>query len=403
MRSQKLLWTAAVVGILALQGAQTQSAPSRFAFGKGGAPSRVRSDVLPAGAEEKIQAAVRAEMEKQGIPGLSIAVVFGGSKALESGFGKSDVENDVEAKPSTVYRLGSISKCVTAVAAMRLVEQGKLSLEAKVRDLVPQWPEAHPDITIQQLLGHLGGVRHYRGSEIDSTRTYPSLTAALEIFRSDPLVARPGEKYAYTTYGYTLLGCAMETAAGKPFGQIVQDEVIAPAGLKGMRVDEVAAIIPGRAQGYERGPGNALRNSGLADTSYKIPGGGLCSTAGDLADFAAALMNGKLLKPETRDLMWTSLKTSDGVETRYGLGFGIGERNGFALISHSGSQQRVTTVLLMVPSKKLAVSVMTNLEGCNPTAIGRTILDILSPDLAPKGGKASIIKSSNGRSGSPRP
>lgn len=334
----------------------------------------------------KIEKAISEEQKKQGIPGLSVAVVVDGKKVWEGGFGLSDLENQVPAKATTTYRLASISKSLTAVAAMRLFEQGKLDLDAPVRTYVPEWPEKHVPVSLRQLLGHLGGLRHYKGAEIDSTTYYGSLAKALDIFKDDPLLSTPGTQYSYTTYGFTLIGCALEKAAGKTFAALMKDLVFEPAGMATIRVDRVADIIPNRAQGYRKGPLGTLMNSGLADTSYKIPGGGFCSTAGDLADFAAALMNGALLKPESRELMWTSQKTSDGKETGYGMGFGVGKRNGFRVISHSGGQQRVATLLWIVPEKKLAVAVMTNMEGASPGAVVDVVAALLDPELARNGG-----------------
>lgn len=337
--------------------------------------------------QAQADAFVRAQQKRQEIPGLSVAVVADGKLAWQQGFGFADIENKVAATPNTVYRLASISKSVTSVAALKLWEQGRLDLDAPIRTYVPTWPESQPAITARQLMGHLGGVRHYKGEEINSTRTYPDLTGALEIFKNDPLIAEPGTKYSYTTYGFTLLGCAMEGAAGESFESIVRRLVLGPAEMKTMCVDRVKDLIPNRAQGYSKGAGGRIENSGLADTSYKIPGGGFCSTAGDLAKFAIALMDGKLLKPETRLTMWTSQKTSDGKETGYGMGFGVGSMGGVRAVSHSGGQQRVSTYLLIVPSKRFAAAVMTNLEGADGSAIAKGLAEVYLPELKqPKSG-----------------
>jgi CubicO group peptidase (beta-lactamase class C family) len=117
----------------------------------------------------------------------------------------------------------------------------------------------------------------------------------------------------------------------------------------------------------------------LADTSYKIPGGGLCSTVEDLAKFAIALQTGLLLKKETLDQMWTSQKNTAGQTTNYGLGWAIRVRNGLKEVSHGGAQQRVSTLLYMIPEKRLAVVLMCNLEneGATLSRLAPTIADIL--------------------------
>lgn len=331
---------------------------------------------LPPERLRDIEAAVRAEMERQGIPGLSAAVAAEGELKWSAGFGFQDLENQVPAKPLTSYRLGSIAKPVTALAAMQLWEQGRLDLDAPVRKYVPAFPEKPWPVTTRQLLGHLGGIRHYRGNEINITRQYPTLVEGLDIFKDDPLLHQPGTKYAYTTYGYNLVGCAVESASGMQFPDYLRQHIFRPSGTRDLRVDSVAELIPNRAQGYRKGPDGKLRNSNLADTSYKIPGGGLCGTVEDLARLALAVQAGKLVRPATLELMWTRQKMLDGQETGYGLGWSVNTRNGEREIAHSGGQQRISTLLYTLPEARCAVALMSNLEGAQLTALARQIADM---------------------------
>src|SRR5439155_19056924 len=167
------------------------------------APAQERFGIPPA-TVDAVERAISSEMSRQTIPGLSAAIAASGKIAWGGGFGMSDLENFVPAKASTVYRLGSISKPITAVAAMQLVERGKLDLDAAIQIYVPSFPKKPWPITVRQLLGHLSGIRHYRGNEIESTRHYASLVEGLAIFKDDPLLFEPGTKYSYTTYGYSL-------------------------------------------------------------------------------------------------------------------------------------------------------------------------------------------------------
>lgn len=321
----------------------------------------------------KIDALVTYVMSEERIPGVSVAVLKDGRIVHSAGYGLADLENNVPVTPRTVFRFASISKALTGVLAARLLERGLLDLDRPVREYVPEWPEKHPAISCRQLLGHLGGIRHYKGDEINSTKHYPDLTSSLAIFKEDPLIAPPGERYSYTTYGFTLVGRALETAAGKSFRELIREEVLSPAGMTSTFIDDVSAIIPGRAQGYRWSPFGGNLNSALADTSYKIPGGGLCGTAEDLVQFANALLSNRLMKPETRELMWTAQSTSDGKKTSYGLGWVISELSGRRKASHSGGQQRVSTYLLIVPELKISVAVMTNLEGAGAGRIANSI------------------------------
>ncbi len=142
------------------------------------------------------------------------------------------------------------------------------------------------------------------------------------------------------------------------------------------RDDNVFAIIPHRAQGYRRTPAGELQNSPLADTSNKIPGGGLCATALDLARFALALQQGVLLRPETLAQMWTPQKTRDGRETSYGLGWSLSEERGRREVFHTGGQPRVSTLLYLRPQERLAIVLLSNLEGARLIGLARQIADL---------------------------
>lgn len=319
---------------------------------------------LPDDKLEKIEKAITTQMSRLGIPGLSVAVVVDHKLRWSNGYGLADVENFVPAKAVTAYRLGSISKPITAAAVMQLVERGKLDLDAPIQKYCPAFPAKQWPVTGRQLLGHLAGVRHYKSdAEYGSTRHYNNVVEGLEMFKDDPLLFEPGTKYSYTTHGFAVLGCAVEGASGMSFPDYVRENVFKPAGMDRIRVDNVTDIIPNRAQGYQKTQSGELRNSGLADTSYKIPGGGFISTVGDLAKFAIAMQTGTLVKKETLDQMWVPQKTRDGKATEYGLGWGVSERMGLKEVHHGGAQQRVSTMLHTIPEKGLAVVVMTNLEG----------------------------------------
>ena len=323
-------------------------------------------------------------MGRAGIPGLSLAIVEAGAVVYEAGFGFADVENGVPARPETVYRLASVSKPITATAVLKLYEQGRLDLDAPVWRYCPDFPEKPWPVTARQLLCHQGGIRWYRPDEPTLTRRVSSFTESLGPFRDDPLLFEPGTSVQYSTYGYTLLGCAAAGAAGKSFLTLLQESVFEPAGMANARDDDQRELIPGRAQGYVRDGEGRLMNSALADTSYKVPGGGLCATATDVARFGSALVSGRLLQPATLDLMLTRQRTRDGRVTGYGLGLEVAERDGRREASHQGGQQRVSTVVYLLADRTVAgrgraVAILTNLEGVRPQilTLARTLADRL--------------------------
>ena len=335
---------------------------------------------LPVAQVQAIESAANAFLAERKIPGLSLAIVVDQQLRWTGGFGLADAENAVPATAETMYRLASVSKPITATAAMQLVERGRLDLDAPIRRYVPSFPEKPWPITTRQLLSHLGGIRHYvPNEEFDATRQYVSVLEGLDVFKDDPLVHEPGTAYLYSTYGFDLAGAVVEAAAGEHFLDYLRENVFRPAGMESIRDDDARALMPHRAQGYVRIANGEPRNSAPSDTSYKVPGGGLIATAADVARFAAALESSALLRPETRAEMWTKQKTRAGRVLSYGLGWDLGDWKGRREVTHTGGQERVSTVLYVQPERGLAVVVLTNLQRAHPTDLARTVAEIVSP------------------------
>src|SRR3954466_7432426 len=236
-----------------------------------------------------VDAAVREFQAKTQAPAITVAVAVDGKITYSKAFGMADVENDVKATPETLIRTGSIAKPISAAAALTLVDAGKLDLDAPVQKYCPAFPQKQWTITTRQVLGHVSGIRHYRGDDFASTKHYASMTDSLAMFANDPLLFEPGTKYQYSTYGYTLLGCVVEGASGEKFVDYTAKHVLAPAGMTNTILDDVFAIVPHRARGYSKEKGKVF-NTGLMDSSYKIPGGGYVSTAEDLVRFELAML-----------------------------------------------------------------------------------------------------------------
>jgi serine beta-lactamase-like protein LACTB, mitochondrial len=326
------------------------------------------------------------QREKQHIPAMTIAVASDDRLVYSKGFGSADLESDVPATADTLIRTGSVAKSITAVAAMTLVEAGKLDLDAPVQKYCPVFPRKKWTITTRQLLTHTSGIRHYKEGEADNARHYDTMSAGFAIFAADPLLFKPGTRYNYSTYGYTVLGCVIEGASGEKYFDYVREHVLVAADMTHTFVDDVFAIVPHRARGYDLEQGK-VQNAGLMDSSYKIPGGGLVSTAGDLVRFDMALMDGKLLKPETLAAMWTPTGLpvyKNGKPSKYGMGFAVTIFDGEKRISHSGDQQGASTYMAFFPAKRLAVAAMANDEEAEPGDVVGAILALYhtpQPDL----------------------
>lgn len=328
-----------------------------------------------------IEKAVASFMAENSVPGLSASLVLDGEIRWSQGFGMADLENYSPATSSTLFRLGSISKPISATAVLQLWERGKMDLDAPVQKYCPEFPQKEWPITTRQLLGHLGGIRHYspdgKGDvPEDSARHFGSMQESLELFANDPLVAKPGTKFNYSTYGYTVVGCVLEGAASEKFIDYLRKNVFESAEMGQTRDDDFFAVIPHRTRWYHKDKSGLVRNAGVLDSSYKIPGGGILSSADDMARFEAAIMADKLLKRGTRDLMWTSLKTVDGKETGYGLGWGIMDKFGLHIPTHTGGQQGTSTAFGVVPDRNAGVVVLCNMDDVDVNRLAMQILRI---------------------------
>ena len=320
-------------------------------------------------------------MAANSAPGVSVSIVLNGKPSWSKGFGMADLENSVPATPVTLYRLGSISKPITATAILQLWERGKLDLDAEVQKYCPAFPKKEWPITTRELLGHLGGIRHYNPDgkgdvPEDSARHFADMVESLQLFAGDPLVAKPGTKFHYSTYGYTLLGCVLEGAASEGYSDFVKGNVFQPAGMEETQVDNFFAVIPHRTRWYHKNNSGIVENAGVLDSSYKIPGGGLISSADDMARYAAAMLADKLVKPTTRQLMWTSQKTSDGTPTGYGMGWGVAKKFDLFTVEHGGGQQGTSTYILLIPERRAAVIVLANMDNLDVSDLSGQILKI---------------------------
>jgi CubicO group peptidase (beta-lactamase class C family) len=323
------------------------------------------------------------EMAHQHIPGISVAVGQRDQIWWAKGFGAADLENGVPVTPDSSFRIASISKTLTATAVMQLAESGKLDLDHPIQEYCPSFPKKPWPITARELLAHLSGIRHYNDQEYlhSNTLHFTSIVDSLALFKNDDLLFEPGTQFLYSTYGFVVLGCAVEGASGRAFLTYLKSHIIEPAGMSRTGADDLFALIPHRAQGYSLGRDGALHNSGLADTSNKVPGGGLVSTASDLVRFAGALLGDRLVSATSRGAMFTEQKTRSGVPTGYGLGWIVTRQGGRGEISHTGGQERVSDILFFHPETGVTVALLTNLEEAKTTPSARFIAETVEQAL----------------------
>ena len=312
------------------------------------------------------------------IPGLQVAVAVGGKLVWSEAFGYADVAREVPVTAETQFRIGSVSKPLTAAAVALLYEQGKLDLDAPVQRYVPSFPDKGYPITTRQLAGHLAGIRHYRGDEFLRNRHFDTVLEGLAIFQGDLLLSPPGTKFSYSSYGWNLISAVVEGAAGQDFLTYMSRNVLRPLGLTHTAPDRVDSLIPNRTRFYERGADSGFVPAPPVDNSYKWAGGGFLSTAEDLVRFGSALLEPGFLKAATLELLFTSQKTTAGEPTGYGIGWFVAtDGRGHRWVSHGGGSVGGTTAFSVDRDSRVVVAITSNLTGAPLQAGGaiRAVFD----------------------------
>jgi CubicO group peptidase (beta-lactamase class C family) len=329
-------------------------------------PSRVAAPApearaFPKELERAFDAIVRAELAQGPTAGISVGVSLGGQRWVR-GYGYRDMARKLPATPRTTYRLASITKSFTAVAVMQLVEKGRMDLDADIRSLVPHYPEKQWTVTVRDLLGHLSGVPTYDSPTAGDNVKPVSTQEAIALFAQKPLVSEPRTRYVYSTWGFNLLGAAVETASGQPYGAYLREHVFGPAGMEHAALDDHRTRDEHQAKGYRIGRSGQLLPSEFLDVSSRFGGGGTRGSVEDMLGFGRAVVEHKLVSRATMGRMQTSMSTRDGKLTDYGMGFATYPVRGHYIVAHAGGQPETSALLVMFPAEDAVIAVVTNVE-----------------------------------------
>jgi serine beta-lactamase-like protein LACTB, mitochondrial len=346
--------------------------------------SRVESATLTTRQIQSIRRIVQDSMAVWRAPGATVSIGLEGRVAWTEGFGYADLENHVAARPNSSYRTASIGKAITATAAMALAERGALDLDAPIQKYCPRFPEKPWPITTRDLISHSSGIRHYGGpneqAELFNTRHYDHVSDAIDIFKDDSLMIRPGTDMLYTTWGYVALGCVLEGASHREFRELVRETVFVPAGMKDTRDDDPRAIIPNRARGYVFEDGQ-LKVSRWVDMSSKLAAGGWITTAPDLVRFMNAWMAGNLVSQEAMKTMLEPYRLPhDGTVDNYGMGWFVDDYRGMKIAFYGGGTPQVSAYISFIPERRIAIAAMFNLEeipGAKRGKLAQAIADVI--------------------------
>lgn len=310
-------------------------------------------------------------------PGMAVSIGQDGVLIYSEGFGYADVEQKVPVIAGTSrFRIGSVSKTMTAMAIGQLLEKGQLDLDAPIQTYVPEFPEKRGVLTTRLVAGHLGGIRHYRGLEFFSQKKYNDVVSGLDIFKNDSLLFEPGSDYSYSSYGWNLISVVVERASGIDFLDYMADSVFTPAGMIRTVADHSDQLIPFRTRYYQLN-GGEISPSPHVDNSYKWAGGGFLSTTEDLVSMGFAHTDGTLDDTIVRQL-WESQRTTDGEETGYGIGWASGTDNyGRSWVGHNGGSVGGTTRFRIYPDTNLVIAIVTNTSGASFSTLADDLVEAL--------------------------
>lgn len=347
------------------------------------------TSTLPPETIEAIDATIASEMQEQQLIGVALGVIHNGQVAYLKGYGLADQERQTPVTPQTVFNWASNSKVVLAVAAMQLVQQGKLDLDADIRTYLPEFPDKGHTITARHLLCHTSGVPHYANGQVAplSQQMAPleielDPVASLNRFAAAPLLFSPGERLEYSSYAYVILSAVVQRAGKQPLWQQLQARILGPLNMRSFQLDMPYTGQADWAAGYKKNEEGVVAPVPDYAHFWKHGAGGYKSNVTDFTTWAQALLSRKLMDEATEQLMWTRQKTNDGQETRYGLGIVVADSGEALEVSHGGRHAETRTHMRIFPARKLAVVVMTNCGHADASEITGPIAELLMKQRA---------------------
>lgn len=323
---------------------------------------------------------VKAEMQRQHIPGLALLVVKSGKIVRSEGFGPANVELQVPVKPETIFQSGSVGKQFTATAVMMLVEEGKIGLDDPLTKYFADAPPSWKEVTVRELLSHTAGFGDYP-KDFNFRKDWTE-DEELKLIESIPLAYPPGTSWAYSNFGYVTLGILIHRVTGEFYGDFLQQRIFQPLGMTSTRVISEADIVPNRAAGYRLVKGELKNQEWVAPVVNTTADGSLYFSVLDLAKWNDALYTEKLLKRSSLDLMWTPVKLKNGQPNKgnYGFGWFINERAGHRCIHHDGSWQGFEMAIDRYVDDQLTVVALANLADSNPGKITQHVAEMYLAD-----------------------
>jgi CubicO group peptidase (beta-lactamase class C family) len=313
-------------------------------------------------------------MKEQKIVGLSLAVIKNGKPVVNKGYGLANVEHNVPVTAETVIRLGSVSKQFFATAIMKLVEEGKLTINDPVHKFFPDAPEAWRPILVKHLMSHTSGLTR-EGPAYNNSIIQPDINIIRSAYPM-PLEFKTGEKYQYSNVGYYMLAEIVAQLSGMPWQDYIREKLFVPAGMKNSQMTDFYPIIPHRANGYMHRKDTLVN----ADAMYAVrPSGGFLSTSNDMILWDKVLREKKIiLKKEDWELLWSPfIKTARAPDSKsyYGFAWQTDVYKGHKAVMHGGANTCFRSFYMRFIDDDLSIIILTNTDEAQPAVIATALAD----------------------------
>ena len=328
---------------------------------------------------------VAAQVEQQGFVGLGLTIVKDGRIVLDKAYGKSSLASGARLGTDTPLAVGSITKQFTCASMLLLAEEGKLSPQDRVAKYYPELTRA-ADVTLYDLGTHVSGYPDFYPLDFLDRRMMKPVTLAALVrqYGTLKLDFEPGSRWSYSNTGFVILGGVIEQASGMPFADFLAQRIFKPLGM------EHAVLDPKKertdlAQGHTAFAMGETERATLEAGGWLFSAGGLYATASDLAKWDLGLMDGKVLKPESLQLMVKPRALSNGRTTDYGCGLGIRQIGGETVVRHMGAVSGFLAYNAMVPRTRSAVVLLSNADHLDPGPLHEQLLKLVleRPDDVP--------------------
>ncbi|WP_298733086.1 serine hydrolase domain-containing protein [uncultured Chitinophaga sp.] len=327
--------------------------------------------------KDRIDTFIENSMSRERIAGFAVGIIKDGKVIKTKGYGYANLELNIPVTTSTVFKVGSISKHIIAVAILQFIQEGKLQLDDPATKFFPDAPPHWGKITIRHLLNHSSGLKR-ESPAFDPMAIQPDSFVIRAAYK-DSLVFPTGSKWQYCNLGYFMLADIIRQISGKSFADYMKQEIFEKNGLMATRVTSLKDMVYGRANGYV----NAGKDTVVNALNYVAlrPSGAFLSNIDDMVKWEMLIQGGKILSRDNWDQMWTDTTTTGGIDNgvsfSYGYGWYVSTYKNRKVVYHGGVLPGFRAMYYRLPEERTTIIILTNSEPTDTRALGRELTDVV--------------------------